>query len=142
MSAAEFSAECDTVRPVHGDDVRMRMRHVAQQATSLEALHPEVATAPAHRMDLPLRLTPTPLRRAEVWIGSSAWPEPFDSWSWELRSGDWRGFAGGDASARCAMGVRAVRDNHQTIMSHQFTFDRLRAAEVASWGVIRVQLHP
>ena len=142
MPAAQFVAECDEARPVRSDEKGMRMHQVAQQATSLEVLHPEVALAPAHGVDLPFRLTPTPLRRAEVSIGRSAAPEPFDSGFQELRGRDWSGFTGGDVSTRCAAGVWTLRDNHQTIMIQPFTSERLRAVKVASGGVIRVQLHP
>jgi hypothetical protein len=38
--------------------------------------------------------------------------------------------------------VRASWDDHQTLVSQQFRFDRFGAVAVASVGVIRVQLNP
>jgi hypothetical protein len=38
---------------VDSDRVGMRVREMAQEAATLKALHPEAATVPAHRADLP-----------------------------------------------------------------------------------------
>jgi hypothetical protein len=78
----------------------------------------------------------------DVWIGRSAWCEPRDSGSGEPRGEDSTGYTAGDVPLERRRLASTHQDDHQTIVSQDFRYDRFGAVAIASVGVIRIKWNP